>query len=75
MGPLFVGHRLHVDEIDQTGKRLTRTDWKLNGDEIAAQALAQHIENVVEIRAVPIHFVDESDPRNAITVSLPPHRF
>ena len=41
---------------------------------LRAQPVDDHLDAAVELRADPVHLVDEADPRHVVAVGLPPHR-
>ena len=65
---------LALDDVDVTGERLTVSDWKLNRIRLLGQAIADHRQAAIEVRARTVHLVREDQTRNAITISLAPHR-
>ncbi|MNZ80291.1 hypothetical protein D3C78_989210 [compost metagenome] len=72
---IFVHVSLLSDDVDNTDKIILCTDRQLNRHCICLQTVA-HIFNYVKIVSTDdIHFVDISDTRNAIFVSLSPYSF
>ena len=65
--------RLHLDQVDDALEVGFGADGNLQGHGPRAQALADGVENVLEIRAVLVHLVDEANARNPVLVALPPH--
>jgi hypothetical protein len=68
-------HGLHADQIDDPLERRFRTDRQLDRNRLYAQAIADALDTLFEIRADLVHLVDENDSRNLVTVGLAPHRF
>ena len=64
---------LHLDEIDDALEIRFGADGNLQGHGPRAQALANRLQNVLEVRAVLVHLVHEADARNLVLVALPPH--
>ena len=67
--------RFHGDQVDHAREPLFGADGKLDRHRPALQPVDDGIKGTREIRAHPVHFVDEADPRNVILIALPPHRF
>ena len=63
----------HRDEIDDAFEVSLAADGEDDGDGVGAQSLVHHFDNVVKVRSVDVHFVDESDPRDLVGVGLTPH--
>ena len=66
-------NRLHLDQIDDALEVRLGADGNLQRHGPRAQPLADGLENMLEIRAVLVHLVDEANPRNLVLVALPPH--
>ena len=49
-------------------------DRNLQDQRGGAQAVLDHFDGAEEIRADAVHFVDETDARHAVFISLAPHR-
>ena len=64
----------HLDQIHQALKLRFRADRNLNRHRTCAQALADGLNHMLEIRARLVHLVDKANPRNLVLVALPPHR-
>jgi hypothetical protein len=64
---------LHLDQVDDALEVRLGADGNLQRHGPRAQALADGLENVLEVRAVLVHLVDEADARNLVLVALPPH--
>ena len=65
---------LHLDEVDDSMEVLLGPDRHLDRDGVGTQARAHRLDGVIEVRASPVHLVDERDPRDAVPVRLPPDR-
>ncbi len=66
-------NRLHLDQIDDALEVGFGADGNLQRHRPRAQALADGLQNVLEVRAVLVHLVHEADARNLVLVALPPH--
>ena len=62
----------HGDEVDDADELVLGADGQLDGDGGDAEAGAQHLEAAVEVRAHPVHLVDEDDAGHAVLVGLAP---
>ena len=71
-GLIFIGNRLHPDEIDHPDEFVLGADGELNRDRIAFQLGDDLVERPLEVRPDAVHLVDETDARHAIFVGLPP---
>jgi hypothetical protein len=62
------------DQVDDPAEALAlhRSDTGPGG--VRLQAVAHHLDDVVEVRADPVHLVHERDARDAVPVGLPPDR-
>ena len=60
-----------VDQADETGLDANR---QLNHQRARAQAVGDHFDRTIEIRADAVHFVHETDARHAVFIGLAPHR-
>jgi hypothetical protein len=65
---------LHLDQIDDALEAGFCANGNLQRNRPRAQALANGLENVLEVRAVLVHLVHKADARNLVLVALPPHR-
>jgi len=72
---LFPNHRLHLHQIDKTGIFVLSTNRKLKNQRIGTEALDNHFNGAVEVRADLVHLVDEHHPRNLVLVALAPDGF
>jgi hypothetical protein len=71
---------LHLDQIDDASKRSlgmcrSGADRDLNRNRAAVQTLVDFIEGRFEIGALPVHFVDERQPRHFVPICLAPDCF
>src|SRR5690348_5175460 len=66
---------LFLDEIDDSDEIIFATEGKLEGNGVGTEALANRANDVIKIRAGPVHLVDETDARHAVLVRLAPHGF
>ena len=64
-----------VDQIDDAYELIFLSDGNLNRDGPGTEALDDGFDGVIEIRAHPVHLVDEANARNAVLVGLAPHGF
>ena len=62
----------HRDEIDDAFELVLGADRQLQRDRLRLQALADLLEHSEEVRAGPIHLVDEGNARHAVIVRLAP---
>ena len=69
---VLVDDRLHVDQVDDAVELGLGPDRQLDHDRVRAEAVAHALHAVVEMRADPVHLVDERDARNAVLVGLAP---
>ena len=69
-----VGDRLHGHEIDDADELVFAADRELDRHRIALQLGLDLLERADEVRADPVHLVDEADARHAVLVGLPPDR-
>src|SRR5881398_2491060 len=72
---LVVVHDLDLPhEVDDARKQLARAEREMDRDHVGAEPLAHHLDAHVEVRADPVHLVDEDDARHVVAVRLAPHR-
>ena len=64
----------HLDEIDDTGERILRTDRQLDCHRIRLQALLHHLDDIEEVRARDVHLVDISHAGDIVLLRLAPDR-
>ena len=62
----------HADEVDDAAEVRLDAPGQLDDERGGTEPVADHVHAAVELRADPVHLVDEADPRHAITVRLPP---
>jgi hypothetical protein len=74
-GFVFVGDRLHPDEIDHADELVFCADRQLNRHWVALQLGFDLRQGFFEVRADAVHLVDEADARDAIFIGLTPHGF
>ena len=65
----------HGDEIDDPFEIALAADGEHDGHGIGAQSLVHHPDDVVKVRSVDVHFVDEGDAGHLVGVGLTPHVF
>ena len=63
---------LHREQIDDAEELVFRADRHLNRNRARAEALANFVDDVEEVRAHAVHLVDEDDARNFVLVGLAP---
>jgi hypothetical protein len=68
------GKRPQAHQVDDTGESVLPPDGQLHHERRWMQPLPDRADRRVEVRACPVQFVDERDPRHLVPVSLPPHR-
>ncbi len=66
---------LHPDQVHNAFELVFRTDRQLDRHRTRAQTIDDGLNGKKEVRADPVHLVDEADAGNTILVSLPPDRF
>src|ERR1700689_150432 len=66
--------RAHPDQVDDTAEVRLDAPRQLDHERRRAKPVRDHLHAPVELRAHPVHLVDEADPRHAVPVRLPPHR-
>jgi hypothetical protein len=72
---LVPDHGLHGDQIDHPAEALFLADRDLHDQGNRSELLLDLADHGIEVRADPIHLVDECDSRNRVLVRLAPHRF
>ena len=65
----------HRNEVDDAFELAFLTDGQHDGHRIGAQPFVHHLDYVVKVRSVDVHFVDERDARHLVGVGLTPHVF
>ena len=77
VGALVVGvhEGFHLHQIDNPAEVGFAADGNLNRSGIGAQAIANLVVNLEEVRSRAIHLVDEDDARHLVAIGLPPHGF
>ena len=68
---------LLLDQVDQAGELAHRpfgagADRDHDRDRVAAESLADLVEDALELGADAVHLVDEADPGDVVLVGLPP---
>src|SRR5579859_820451 len=63
-----------ADQVDQADETGLDADRQLHHQRTRAQAIGDHLDRTVEIRADAVHLVHETDARHAVLVGLTPHR-
>ena len=71
---VLVESRLHRDQVDDSLEVAFRADVDLNRDRVRAQTLAHLLDDRQEVRARPVHLVDEREARHLVLVRLTPDR-
>ncbi len=74
-GLVLIDDRFQLHQVDDAFEAVFFAQRILDGHGMGVQAIANHAQAAVKVRADAVHFVDEADPRNAVFVGLPPHRF
>ena len=67
-------NRFHADEIDHPLKVFFETNGDLHGYRVQTENVPDSLNSFFRIGSHPIEFVDESKPRNLITLHLTIHR-
>src|SRR3989441_4773872 len=62
-----------ADQVDHAGEELARAEWQVDRDHVCAEALAHHLDAHLEVRAPPVHFVNEEDARHVVAIGLSTH--
>ena len=70
---VIVDVSLHLHQIDDTLKGILTADGQLEGNRVALQTVADHVQNVVEIGAHNVHLVDIDHSGDLVLVGLTPH--
>ena len=68
-----VDDRLLGDEVDHAPELRLGADGELDGHRVRPETVLDGGHRSVEVRADPVHLVDEADARHLVAVSLPPH--
>ena len=63
-----------VDEVDHPLEFVFFPDGKLQEHRSGLEALPHHLQAPGQVRAHPVHLVDEGQPGDAVAVGLAPHR-
>ena len=63
----------HLKQVDNALERLLLADGKLQGDGVRLQAVLDHVQHVIEIRAHDVHLIDVNHAGDMILVGLMPH--
>ena len=82
-GDLFLAHilaqlvvediRLHADQIDDAAEGILRANGQLKRNCRTLETVVHHFEDIEEIGAHHVHFVDVNDTRDMIFVGLSPY--
>src|SRR5690606_11548245 len=72
LGLLVPDDFLHLDQIDHAAELVLGADRELQKHRVAVQALLDLAIDAEEVRAGPVHLVDEREPRHLVLVRLPP---
>ena len=62
------------NQVDQALVLALGADRELRHQRLGAEAIDDHVDGAIEVRARAIHLVDEADARHAVLVGLAPHR-
>src|SRR4029079_7830290 len=66
---------LHSDEVDNTLQLIFQADWDLDSDGISAETGNDGFKRALERSTSTVEFIDETNSRNAVLVSLAPNSF
>src|SRR4051794_37156119 len=69
---VLVDDRLHPDEVDDADEVGLRPDGELDRHGMRREAVDHRLDGLVEVRADPVHLVDERDARDVVLVGLAP---
>ncbi|KDN82459.1 hypothetical protein KCH_57970 [Kitasatospora cheerisanensis KCTC 2395] len=75
VGAVRPGERAQPEQVDHAGEVALPADRHLHGQRHRVEPVADRGDRAVQVRAGPVHLVDERDPRHAVPVGLAPHRF
>ena len=64
---------LHFHQVNDALEGLLAADGQLDGHRVALEAVMNHVQNVVEVRAHDVHLVDVDHAGDLIVVGLAPH--
>src|ERR1019366_4354580 len=67
--------RLHLDQVDDALELVLRPHRQLDRHRFALQPADDGFDGMEEIRAPPVHLVDETNARDIVFICLPPHGF
>src|SRR4051812_13279101 len=65
---------VHVDEVDDALEVALDPPGQLENQRGGVEPADHHVDGAVELRADPVHLVDEPDAGDVVTVGLAPHR-
>ena len=65
--------RLHADQIDDAAEGILRANGQLKRNCRTLETVVHHFEDIEEIGAHHVHFVDVNDTRDMIFVGLSPY--
>ena len=63
---------LHLDQVNDAAEVGLLAYGQLDGHGVRLQALVDHVDHVVEVRAHDVHLVDVDDARDVVVVGLAP---
>ena len=64
---------VHLHQINDALEGVLSADGQLDGHRVALEAVMNHVQNVVEVRAHDVHLVDVDHAGHAVVVGLTPH--
>ena len=65
---------VHIHQIHDAAEIRFLADGQLDGHRVRLQAVIDHVQDIEEIRAGDVHFVDIDHSRHVVVVRLPPDR-
>ena len=66
--------RLHREDVDHALEAIFRANRQLDDGRLRAEAINDHTDTALKVRADAIHLIDEADTRDVILISLTPDR-
>ena len=71
---VVVDVRIHLDQVDDAAEFGFLADGQLDGHRIALETLVDHAQDVIEVRAHDVHFVDVDHAGHMVVIRLTPNR-
>ena len=71
---VVVDVRVHLDQVDDAAEFGFLADGQLDGHRIALETLVDHAQDVIEVRAHDVHFVDVDHAGHMVVIRLTPNR-